>query len=149
MSVLHDLEHRLDRVGLALMSPWTRVVAELGLGLVVVAVSAALSPEGDAVALFGTPLPVMCGYRARTGLPCPLCGATRAFVHLARGHVLTAWRYNPAASVLFVAVVGTASLAAVRVVRRDPTWRRPHPAVVALGFGAWLVFLNASWLLVR
>ena len=146
---LQALEQRLDRVGLALMSPWTRVVLELTLGVAVVGASALLSPDGDEVTLFGVPIPVMCGYRARTGLPCPMCGATRAFVHLARGHALTAWSYNPAASVLFVGIVGAAALAAVRVVRRDPTWRRPHPGVVALGFGAWLALLNGSWLLFR
>jgi hypothetical protein len=26
-----------------------------------------------------------CPFRAMTGLPCPLCGATRAFTHVARG----------------------------------------------------------------
>ncbi len=145
MSALARLEARLDALGLALMSPWTRVVAELLLGAVVYTVSAVLAPDGDAVALFGVPVPMMCGYRARTGLPCPLCGATRAFVHLARGHLLTAFGYNPAASLLFVALVGTGALAAVRVLRRDPAWNRPHPALVAVFAAGWLGFLYASW----
>jgi hypothetical protein len=142
---VNAIERRLDDLGLLLMSPWTRVVAELAFGGVVVCASMALTPTDEGVAFLGAPLPAVCGYRLRTGLPCPLCGATRAFVHLVRGHVVTAWHHNPAASVLFIGIVGTAVVAALRVVRRDPAFLRPHPALVALAGLAWLAFLYGCW----
>jgi hypothetical protein len=43
-----------------------------------------------------------CTFRALTGLPCPTCGATRAVVHLAEGHLLSALAMNPLAFSVFV-----------------------------------------------
>jgi hypothetical protein len=42
------------------------------------AAGAVLPPEGPGF------LPD-CAFRSMTGLPCPMCGATRAFTHVARG----------------------------------------------------------------
>jgi hypothetical protein len=41
------------------------------------AAGAALPSDGAGV--------LLCPFRAVTGLPCPLCGGTRAFTHVARG----------------------------------------------------------------
>jgi hypothetical protein len=56
---------------------------------------------------------------------CPLCGMTTAFVHIARGEPLPAWRANKLAIPLFL-VLAADSLAfvcilAVRVRRRSET----------------------------
>ena len=77
-----------------------------------------------------------CPFRAATGLPCPLCGATRAFALAVRGD--GGWvSYNAPWVVLaaLVALAGTAALAGVRL---------PRPrAPVALA-GA-LVVVAVAW----
>jgi hypothetical protein len=50
----------------------------LGLGCAPFVVGAAISRDG-------VPLMPPCPFRAVTGLPCPLCGGTRAFAWAARG----------------------------------------------------------------
>jgi hypothetical protein len=42
-------------------------------------------------ALPSHPLPETCGCRAILGIPCPACGLTRSFVHLAHGRWLQSW----------------------------------------------------------
>jgi len=49
----------------------------------------------DRVAFFAWtshPLPETCGCRALFGIPCPGCGLTRSFVHLAHGRWAQSWR---------------------------------------------------------
>jgi hypothetical protein len=49
----------------------------------------------DRVAFFALPsrpLPETCGCRALFGIPCPGCGLTRSFVHLAHGRWAQSWR---------------------------------------------------------
>jgi len=47
-----------------------------------------------------------CAFRARFGIPCPSCGATRVGLALAQGELLAALAYNP----LFVIGVGILTL---------------------------------------
>lgn len=42
------------------------------------------------------PPPVLCPFRTITGLPCPTCGATRAFAALFSGDLPGSLGYNPA-----------------------------------------------------
>ena len=53
----------------------------------------------------GTLPHVVCPFREITGWPCPTCGATRAWLSLASGDVLGAFRLNPAAAAALVAAV--------------------------------------------
>ena len=49
----------------------------------------------DRVAFFALPshpLPETCGFHALFGIPCPGCGLTRSFVHLAHGRWAQSWR---------------------------------------------------------
>lgn len=53
------------------------------------------------VPLLGKPLPELCQLRRYTGLDCPGCGLTRSFISIGHAEFGQAWRYNPAAFVLF------------------------------------------------
>jgi hypothetical protein len=105
---------------------------------------------GWPMALLGAPLVLslgdlpLCGFRHVTGLPCPLCGGTRACAALANGSFLEALQLNPGLMVLL-------TLAAAHSVqlgfeawtgRRVQRWR--------MGADAWragLVVLLAGWVL--
>ena len=63
--------------------------------------------------------PLVCSFRARTGLPCVGCGGTRAFRLGARGAFAASWKANPlgawaAASTWLLAVAAAGSLFASR-----------------------------------
>ncbi len=79
-------------------------------------------------------LGVGCGFRALTGMPCPLCGGTHACAALVQGDWAAAWAANPGALVLLLWLVLLAGQAVVegaqgrRRVARWPWW---HPAVLA------------------
>ncbi len=101
----------------------------LGAGCAPFAAGALAGPDGDAGLL------PPCPFRAATGLPCPLCGATRAFALAVRGD--GAWLSFNAPWVLLaaaVALTGSAVLAGAR----------PRPAPRALGAAAAL-FVALAW----
>ena len=79
-------------------NPWPARVIALAAGLVL-AISFAL-PDNRKV-----PGPSLCAFRSITGLPCPGCGLTRAFVSLSRGNVARAWDLNPFSLPLYAATV--------------------------------------------
>jgi hypothetical protein len=65
--------------------------------------------------------PLACPLRTLTGVPCPLCGMTRAVVAAVHGHLLDSLRFNPAG--LLVVALAIALLTGVRVDRvRIPPW---------------------------
>lgn len=68
-------------------------------------------------------LPPVCGLRNATGLPCPTCGMTRAFVRVTHGELAAAWQVSPLGTVLCF-------LAALLVV-----WTLLRLTVVKHGFG--------------
>jgi hypothetical protein len=77
--------------------------------------------------------PIACPLRALTGIPCPLCGMTRACVAAVHGHLGTSLAFNPAG----VLVVLAAIVALVR-----PQWltrmRAPAWAVLVAAGALWL-----------
>lgn len=100
----------------------------LGLGCLPFAAGALVGSDGDSGLL------PECPFRATTGLPCPLCGATRAFALAVRGD--GDWlSYNaPWVVVAALAVVaGAAALAGARL----PRLRAPVTVTVLLLAVAW------------
>ena len=77
--------------------------------------------------------PLVCPLRAAPGIPCPLCGMTRACVAVAHGHLATSLAFNPA-GVLVV-------LAAVVALLRPQLLTRAHAP-------GWLIIaaIGALWL---
>jgi hypothetical protein len=77
--------------------------------------------------------PLACPLRTITGIPCPLCGMTRACVAAVHGHLGTSLAFNPGG--LLVILVALAALIRPQwlVHARPPTW------VMACALGAlWL-----------
>jgi hypothetical protein len=87
------------------------------------------------------PHPPLCPLLSLTGVPCPLCGATRSVVALLRGDLGASVRFSPI-GVLVVALVAYALVA----------WRRKQitiptiPIVAMLGLlWAWNLTLNPTF----
>ncbi|MGB0678401.1 MAG: DUF2752 domain-containing protein [Polyangiales bacterium] len=74
-----------------------------------------------------------CTMRVLFGQPCPGCGMTTAFAHLAKGHWQAAWIAQPAGVILATCSAGLALLAAFGL------WRAWSPLDVLWRLGAhWL-----------
>lgn len=87
-----------------------------------------------------------CGFRALTGMPCPLCGGTHACAALVQGDWAAAWAANPGALVLLlwlVLLAGQALVEGAQGRRRVARWPWWHPAALA-AVGGGLVL---SWVL--
>ena len=105
---------------------------------------------GWPLALLGAPLVLslgdvpLCGFRHLTGVPCPLCGGTRACAALADGDFWAAWQLNPGL-VLLLALAAAHSLqlgVEAWTGRRVQRWR-----ICADAWRAGLVVLLISWVL--
>ena len=85
---------------------------------------------------------VLCGLKALTGLPCPLCGGIRATAALARGAPLEAFLWNPAAVLLHAGFLLTGLLVASG--KKPPSWLQEggSPAF----FRGALLLLLMNWI---
>ena len=85
-----------------------------------------------------------CPFKAAVGIPCPTCGMTRAFVHLAHGDVGAAFAASPAGALLAAAAWAYAALDLVRALAGAPL---PVPSVRALraATAAGIALALASW----
>lgn len=120
---------RRGRSAVVLLAP----VAAVGLA------AAALTPT-DALA----DGPTLCPFRLLTGLPCPLCGLTRAWVATMHGDLPTALQLNPFGppTVAFAVVAVLLGLQAVLDTGRRDRGLSPRPTgrAPALGGMALLVY---------
>ncbi|MCE5218343.1 DUF2752 domain-containing protein [bacterium] len=93
------------------------------------------SAQGEPAAfrLLGPP----CLFRLLTGLPCPLCGMTRAFVAMAQGHVAQAFE----AHVLGPAAYTVTWVVALWALECCVTGRRPIPELTGLVRMTQIAFL--------
>jgi hypothetical protein len=94
--------------------PWRqRHVRLLGLcvalpAVTILATAAIIHPDArgyDTHTQLGLP---PCGLLQRTGMPCPWCGMTTAFAHMARGQVAAATRAQACGAALFLLMVAAA-----------------------------------------
>jgi hypothetical protein len=93
-------------------------------------------------------IPIACPFKAITGIPCPGCGGTRAFIALLHGHIWEAITINPLSVLLILCLLvapvwvfvdclrGTKTLD--RVLKYQwPTWSIIVMAVVILANWIW------------
>lgn len=74
--------------------------------------------------------PVLCPFRALTGLPCPGCGMTRGFCALGDGDVRAAFGYNALSPALYLVAIAAWVGAGARMLGR------PLPALARLRWWA-------------
>jgi hypothetical protein len=77
---------------LGALKPWA--LAGLGAALAWAALAHWVPPDGVEYSI--------CAFRRLTHVPCPGCGLTRAFAHLAKGHLGEGLRMHPLAPLLAV-----------------------------------------------
>jgi hypothetical protein len=126
-----SLSSRIDRLGVR-----SAEVVAMG-GVAGIGAAFLLSPEHIEDG------PVLCPFRALTGLPCPGCGLTRSWVYAAHGWWRESFASNPFGLVVVAAVVLLAVVVVARRVRRTPPPNIDkalrHPVAIAIG-AVWLVY---------
>lgn len=126
---------------------WDRVTsAVLGLpALAVLGVAAWLEPAAKG---YGTHRQLglgECSLLDWTGMPCPMCGMTTTFAHLAHGHLLQGLVTQPFGVVLFAVTLGVAGVALVEGAQPRGRWRQlarwlgRHELPIAAGLLAGLI----------
>ena len=86
-----------------------------------------------------------CTILSLTGLPCPMCGMTTTFTHLAHLHLIQGTINQPFGLVLFSLTVGAAVLGGLELVQPAARWRRvlawidQRETVIAYGLLAGMI----------
>ena len=89
----------------------------------------------------GFPLPSVCQFRNVTGLDCPGCGLSRAFVSIGHGRFREAWNYNGASLLVFAFVLVQIPYRMLQIWRirngkRELYWPRTTNVIIAVVVGA-------------
>ncbi|TMA87132.1 MAG: DUF2752 domain-containing protein [Deltaproteobacteria bacterium] len=112
--------------------PSVHALAFAGVAILLLAAAAALPLDAPPLALLA------CPFRAATGLPCPGCGATRAFHYAVRGRFSEALSFSPLATLVAAACGAHAVWTALRLAglpfapRLENTPRARWVAAIAL-----------------
>lgn len=69
--------------------------------------------------------PTLCVFRIATGLPCPACGLTRSWVHMAHLELGQAWMFNAFGPLFFVLTVVAVLVAVAVLVSGRSGWAAP------------------------
>jgi Protein of unknown function (DUF2752) len=122
----------------------------LAISLGVVLLSLLLEVRSDGrvalAAVPSQPLPQTCACRAILGIPCPACGLTRSFVHLAHGRIVESWQAHHFGWLLAGAVL-------LQFPYRLAALRRPQRQFVPRHFTRWfativIALFVANWIFV-
>jgi hypothetical protein len=97
----------------------------------------------------GTVLPPSCRFRTWTGLDCPSCGLTRAFVSITHGDFAAALQFNPISPLVFGAFLFQIPFRSLQIRRIDqgreelawPWVNRAMWGLLGLGLVSWFVRL--------
>jgi len=117
----------------------------LGSGALLVA-SRLLTPSASGVGThmqLGLPA---CGFLVLFGKPCPACGLTTAFAHLAHGSLLASLHANPLGLPLFLATLALLVVSLRGLYRQRPMaslLQGPMPLQVAVGISVGLLLVWA------
>lgn len=65
-----------------------------------------------------------CSILAATGVPCPVCGMTTSFSHMAHGDPLGALAAQPFGTLIFLGTLAVGLLAALELLRPSGRWDR-------------------------
>jgi hypothetical protein len=132
--------------GVRLSGAQRRLLAALGLGLILILVIAAtLKPDPRG---YGTHRQLgwpPCGTRMLLGIRCPSCGMTTSWAHLVRGHLRSALRANVAGTLLGLAAIAAVPWLLLSAVRGRWLWRGPSPMVAALGAAGVIGVAILDW----
>lgn len=122
---------------------------------ILLGIARALTPDPSGI---GTHLQLglpRCGFLWLTGLPCPACGLTTAFAHMARGEIAQAASANALGVLLFAIACSSIPLgvwAGVRELPLSETFRRLHAAescsaIAIIGLVYWCA--RVTWIVVH
>src|SRR5438132_1556232 len=130
--------------------PSVHALAFAGVAILLLAAAAALPLDAPPLALLA------CPFRAATGLPCPGCGATRAFHYAVRGRFSEALSFSPLATLVAAgrpAAIATLVLDALKgampVLFAARTPQAPPMLASACAFAAVLGHCFPVWLRLR
>ena len=122
----------------------------LSMSTVVLLMSCLMSNDGGSRVFlpgFQTAIPSMCSTRVLTGIDCPGCGLTRAFISISHGRFFEAWQFNPASFAVYAFVAAQIpwhSIQLWRIARR----RRPLESnLVYLAPIGLVVVMMVNWLI--
>ena len=137
-----QLEAYLNELGLKLFQwwVWPLFLVFVGLCALIPALAVYPMPGVEQLYLAGFEFGGPCAFREQFAFPCPACGMTRSWVWAARGNLATAFTYNPAGASLFLWLVGSGALGALRLIRRRGDLFKVHIA--------WVTIVAMFWLLV-
>jgi hypothetical protein len=95
-------------------------------------------------------IPLVCPARALTGLPCPTCGMTHAFVAVAHGDLAAAVAASPAGALLAALAWILSAADLVRLVAGAPLPVVPErTARLLVASGTVALGINWAWMLAR
>ena len=92
--------------------------------VLVVGLSAVLTPSDSVLTLLGWPVPPLCVWKNLTGMDCVGCGLTRSFTWMGHGELSRAWSIHRLGPVLYAAVAAQIPWRAFRLFRQ---WRLRPP----------------------
>lgn len=126
----------------------------LALASLVVGLAFALGVPGEGeasgkvmVPLLNVPMPSLCQFKNLTGIDCPGCGMTRAFIRIAHGQIVSAWWLNPASYVLFAFIAAQIPYRAVQLWRMSRGQNQLYwPTVNRVAVTTLMITLISQWL---